>query len=231
MRAIVIALSFGLAACATQTPVARDVAPRGEAAGSSIPAALAGDAGASLNPADAPAGAYRLDPRHASVIWRVRHTGLGIFVARFDAIAADLRFDPQNPAVFAVDVTIDANSVSTGVLDQQGQGRGGFDREIASVLGASAAPRIHFVSRTITVTGPTTGLIEGDLTLNGQTHPVTLETQFQGGRFVLLRNANTLAFSGRTIIQRAQWGVGSALFDQFAGDAVEILIEAEFVKA
>lgn len=228
MRALMIALSLGLAACATQTPVAREAPLRGEASGSGIAAALPGDAGASLNPADAPAGAYRLDPRHASVIWRVRHTGLGVYTARFDTIAGELTFDPQNPAASHVDVTIDANSVSTGLLNARGERS--FDREIAEVLGAGANPQIHFVSRSITATGPTTGLIQGDLTLNGQTHPVTLETQFQGGRFVQLRNANALAFSGRTIISRAQWGVGSVIFDQFAGDAVEILIEAEFVK-
>lgn len=221
MRTWLIALSLGLVALAAPVASAFQAA-------SPIAAALPRDDDASLNPADAPAGAYRLDPRHASVTWRVRHTGLGIYVARFDTIAGELTFDPQNPTASSVDVTIEANSVSSGLLNQQGERA--FDREIAEVLGADDSPQIHFVSRSVTMTGPASGLIEGDLTLNGQTHPVTLETQFQGGRFVQLRNAHALAFSGRTIIQRAQWDVGSLIFNRFAGDEVEILIEAEFVK-
>ncbi len=229
MRHVLVALCLALTACATQTPVAMEAAPRGAAAGSPLPAALPGDAAASLNPADAPAGVYQLDPSHAAVIWRVRHMGLGLYTARFDALAGELNFDPQNPAASSVNVTIDANSVSTGLTNAQGEHA--FDRAIARVLGAETAPEIRFVSRSIALTGPATGLIEGDLTLNGQTHPVILEAQFQGGRLVQMRNRHVLAFSGRTIIQRSQWGAGSVLFNQFAGDAVEILIEAEFFKS
>lgn len=229
MRQILFVLSLALAACATQTPIAVEAAPRGPAAGSPVAAALPGDSGASLNPAEAPAGAYALDARHAAVIWRVRHMGLGLYTARFDTVAGELHFDPQNPANSSVNVTIDANSVSTGLTNAQGEHA--FDREIAHVLGAETAPEIRFVSRSIALTGPSTGLISGDLTLNGQTHPVILEAQFQGGRFVQLRNKHVLAFSGRTIIQRSQWGAGSVVFNQFAGDSVEILIEAEFIQS
>jgi polyisoprenoid-binding protein YceI len=65
---------------------------------------------------------------------------------------------------------------------------------------------MRFVSRQVIQTGPARGLIEGDLSFNGDTHPATLEVQFQGGRFVQVRGAHVLAFSGRTIIQRTQWG-------------------------
>lgn len=192
------------------------------------PAALPADAEASRDPADAPAGRYSLDPNHASVIWRVRHTGLGLYTARFDSIAGSLAFDPEEPAASTVDVTIDAASVSTGLLNARAERA--FDGEIADLLGADDAPQIRFVSRVIERTGAETGLIEGDLTLNGETHPVTLEARFHGGRFVRLRGAYTLAFSGRTIIDRRTWNVGNLIFNQFAGDQVEILIDAEFVK-
>ncbi len=181
---------------------------------------------ASRNPADAPAGAYTLDARHASVVWRIRHLGLGLYTARFDTIAGSLNFDPQNPANSSINVTIAANSVSTGLLNREGQRA--FDGEIASALGATANPNITFVSRSIQVTGPTTGLITGDLTLNGQTRPVTLEANFHGGRYVQLRQKHHLAFSGRTIIRRSEWGVTN--WALFTGDEVEILVDAEFIK-
>jgi hypothetical protein len=47
---------------------------------------------------------------------------------------------------------------------------------------------------------------------------------------VQLRGKHVLAFSARTIIDRRDWEVGSLIFNRFAGDEVEIVIEAELVK-
>ncbi|MGE0047216.1 MAG: YceI family protein, partial [Hyphomonadaceae bacterium] len=200
-------------AASAQSPVAPSIAPSEHA---------------SLDPAAAPAGAYTPDARHASVVWRVRHIGLGLYTARFDTIAGTLNFDPQNVSQSSVNVTIAANSVSTGLRNREGALA--FDSEIANVLGAQEHPQITFVSRSIQQTSPTTGLITGDLTLNGRTHPVTLEASFHGGRRHPLNQRYVVAFSGRTVIDRTQWGAGSLIFNQFAGDDVEILIDAEFIK-
>lgn len=227
MRFTILTAAFFLSACATTAaaPAAPPVSPT-QTISSPVAAMIAPGAGASLNPADAPAGAYTLDSRHASVVWRIRHLGLGLYTARFDTIAGTLNFDPQSPQNSTINVTIAVASVSTGLVNAQGQHA--FDQEIAATLGAPANPNITFVSNSIQLTGPTTGLITGDLTLNGQTHPVTLEAGFHGGRFVALRNKHQLAFSGRTIIRRSQWGVTN--WAAFTGDEVEILIDAEFVK-
>lgn len=228
MRHFVLAIVLMAAACATApTPAPTPPsAPQQGSVASPVPAAIARDESASLNPADAPAGAYTLDPRHASVTWRIRHLGLGLYTARFDTIAGTLAFDPANPANSNINVTIAANSVSTGLLNRQGERA--FDREISEALGAAAHPNITFASRSVQVTGPTTGLITGDLTLNGQTRPVTLEASFHGGRFVVLRGKHQLAFAARTIIRRSEWGVTQ--WGMFTGDEVEILIDAEFVQ-
>lgn len=213
-------------------PVAAQTPSPSAAAASPVADSIPRGADTSLNAADAPAGAYALDARHASVLWRIRHMGLSLFVARFDTIAGTLNFDPTNPAASSIDVTIAANSVNTGVLNRDSQRA--FDQEIANtVLGAQDNPEIHFVSRSIEVTGPTTGLIHGDLTLRGQTHPVTLEASFEGGRFVQFIGKHVLAFSGRTIIDRSQWGAAFAnpLINGTTGNQVEILISAEFQKS
>lgn len=216
MRALAIPILLALS-----LPAAAQEAP---------PAALPSQA--STNPADAPAGTYRLDPRHANVTFRVRHTGVGIFQARFNVMAATLDFDPQTPTASTLDATVDANSVDTGVMDRNGEREMDFDRSIANLLGAGEHPQIRFTSRSATQTGPTTGLIVGDLTMNGQTHPATFEVTFQGGRAVQIPRGGkyVLAFSGRTIIDRRQWGVGSLVFNQFASDEVEIVVEGEFVQ-
>jgi polyisoprenoid-binding protein YceI len=228
MRPYILAASLVLAACAT-APAQTQAPAASSAQQAPVAPALPKLADVSLDPADAPAGAYNLDPRHASVIWRVRHTGLGIYVARFDRVAGVLDFDPANPENSKLDVTIEARSVSTGLRNAAGVLS--FDDEIAEVLGAGANPQISFKSTSVARTGPAAGLVTGDLTLNGQTHPAALEVSFEGGRFVQLRGKHVLAFSARTVIDRTQWGVESLIFNRFAGDEVEILIEGEFVKA
>jgi polyisoprenoid-binding protein YceI len=212
-----------------ETPAA---APAQAASGPAPPAALPrGGDSASLSPADAPAGAYHIDPPHSKVFWSLRHMGMGLFTARFDTVSGTLNWNPQHPENSTITATIAANSIDTGVLDEHGQRA--FDAEIANLaLGAEQNPNITFVSRAIRLTGPTSGLITGDLTLHGQTHPVTLEAQFEGSRYVLLIGKQKIAFSARTIIDRSQWGASFAnpIRNSAPGNEVEIRIQAEFIK-
>ena len=231
MRFTLLAAALFLAACATAPAAAQGAAAQASGPASPIAATLAPGGDTSLNPADAPAGTYTLDPRHASVVWRIRHLGLSAYTARFDTVSGALNFDSLHPENASINVTIAANSVSTGLVNAQGQRA--FDQEIANgVLGAESNPNITFTSRSIQLTGPTTGLISGDLSLRGQTHPVTLEASFEGGRFVQFFGKHVIAFSARTIIDRSQWGAAFAnpLANGAAGNNVEILISAEFRK-
>jgi polyisoprenoid-binding protein YceI len=176
---------------------------------------------------DLPAGAYRLDPRHASVLFRVRHMGLAWFTARFDGRAATLTLDPTDPSRSTLTASVDADSVNTGVLNNSGERA--FDRSIARALGEDATPTITFASTSIERTGAHTARVTGDLTMNGQTHPATLDVTFDGGAVDPLRGgAMVLGFSAHGAISRAQWGVSE--WSAFTGDEVQIVIEGEFVK-
>jgi polyisoprenoid-binding protein YceI len=217
---------FGLlvlaAACATgDEPAARAEAPAME---------LARDPAVTRVAADMPAGEYALDPRHTSVLWRIRHWGLSTYTGRFDTVSGALNFDAASPAQSSVSARIPLASISTGLLNRAGERA--FDRDIAAYLGAAANPDIVFESRRVEVTSATTGRIHGDLSFNGQTHPVTLETVFEGGRVIPTSSRPTLAFTARTIIRRSQWLAGTPPLHNSAspGDEVEIIISAEFAR-
>jgi polyisoprenoid-binding protein YceI len=221
MRAWIAAACLALASCASAPGAADQPAPFTN--GAETPAAA--DASSYPIAVDLPAGAYRLDPRHASVIFRIRHMGLAWFTARFDGKDATLELDPADPARSRLSASVDANTVNTGL--QSSQGERGFDRSIGRALGA---PSISFVSTRIERTGAHTARVTGDLTMNGQTHPATLDVTFDGGRLDPLRGgAMVLGFSAHGVIDRTQWGVNE--WRAFAGDEVQIVIEAELVKA
>jgi polyisoprenoid-binding protein YceI len=177
---------------------------------------------------DLPSGDYRLDPRHASVIFRIRHMDLAWFTARFDDRMATLQLDPADPSRSRLTASVATESVNTGVLSDDGARN--FDQAIGRAIGGAATPRITFVSTRIERTGEFTARVIGDLTMNGQTHPVTLNATFAGGRVDPLRGgAMVLGFSAYGEFDRSDWGVTQ--WSAFTGDTVQVVIEAEFTKS
>ena len=86
-----------------------------------------------------------------------------------------------------------------------------------------------FVSRKVTRTGPKTATIEGDLTLHGQTHPVTLEATFNAVGPAPFVGTYTMGFDAIGHLKRTDFGV-----TQFLGavsDNVDLIISAAFVKS
>lgn len=177
----------------------------------------------SVDPADLPAGQWRLDPGHTSVTWRIRHLGLSWYTARFDRAEASLSFDPANPEAAQLTAVIDAASVSTGDpdFDDTLRSRPWFDVE--------RHPEIVFVSDRIEVTGETSGRIFGTLNLKGVSEPAILETVFYGGLFNPLEGRQAFGFGADLIVDRTKFDVGR-LPGGFIGDEVRIRIEAEFLQ-
>ncbi|MDX2237687.1 MAG: YceI family protein [Hyphomonadaceae bacterium] len=174
-----------------------------------------------------PTGAYRLDRNHASVLFRIRHMDLAWFTGRFDTIEATLELNGERPELSKLNAQIGAASVNSGVLADNGERR--FDGVIARALGAETSPQITFASTAIERTDATHARVTGDLTLNGQTHPATLDVTFDGARVDPLRGgAMVLGFSAYGTIDRTQWSVSD--WRAFTGEIVQIVIEAELVK-
>jgi len=224
MRFPVLLCALTLAACAS-TSGASDQPP--PFAGATSPQAVTSGPATYPIAVDLPAGSYRIDPRHASVVFRIRHMDLSWFTARFDTKAATLELDPADPSRSRLTASVDATSVNTGVLNSQGERS--FDRSIGRALGADATQNITLTSTSIERTGEHTARISGDLTMNGQTHPTVLEATFGGGTVDPLRGSNMiLGFSAHGIIDRTQWGVTE--WRSFTGAEVQLVIEAEFIR-
>jgi polyisoprenoid-binding protein YceI len=198
-RSLLAAAAFSLAACASL--IAPDVSPE--------PAALR-------------SGAYKLDPNHASLIFKVNHLDYSLYVGRFERFDASLDFDEKDPAAAQVEAVIDMTTldVANDAFAQTLTGPDWFDAE--------RFPQARFRSTAIAVGGANKGAMTGDLTLHGVTRPVTLDVVFNGGARDILRGGYVVGFSARGSIDRSAFGVDA--FDGIVGDAVAIEIEAEFVR-
>ena len=124
-----------------------------------------------------PAGAYKLDPAHASLVFTVNHLGFSHYTGQFTRFSAEMTLDPANPSAAQLTATIDPASLSIPSPPD------GFVAELTGDkwINAAAFPQMTFKSTSVAVTGPNTANVTGDFTLRGVTKPLTLAMTFNGG--------------------------------------------------
>lgn len=122
-----------------------------------------------LAPLPALAQEWEVDPSHSNILFSVEHFGFADIKGVFRDFEADVTFDPEDLGATEASVTIDAASIDTfwEARDEHIKSGDMFDVE--------NFPEITFVSTDVTVTGDATAELTGDLTLHGETHPVTFE--------------------------------------------------------
>jgi polyisoprenoid-binding protein YceI len=190
-----------------------------------------GGAGGALAAA-VPAGAYTLDPTHASLLFRVNHLGFSMYTARFKRFQATLQFDPANLTTSQVDVTVDVASLETDFPDPV---KVDFNAQLRGPewLNVEKHPKMTFRSTRVALTGKRTLQIEGELTLLGVTKPLTLDAKYNGGYAGQPMELNArVGFSARGHFRRSDFGFAIAIpapgTTMGVGDDVEVIIEAEF---
>ncbi|MEM9879963.1 MAG: YceI family protein, partial [Pseudomonadota bacterium] len=125
-----------------------------------------------------PAGKYKMDLSHSSLLWKVNHLGLSMYTARFTDFDTDLMLNSKDPAKSDMTVTVKAASVKTDY-----PGKRDWDGELANdpkFFNSKEYPDITFTAKSMDVTGENTGKVMGDLTFLGNTGPVTLDVVFTG---------------------------------------------------
>ena len=120
-------------------------------------------------PAQAAPTTWTLDLGHAHIGWEINHMGLSRTVGRFNSFDGTFVIDEDSPENSQITFAIDAASI-----DSNHDARDAHLRH-ADYLDADAHAQITFVSTDILMLTPTTGKLTGDLTMRGQTAPVTLD--------------------------------------------------------
>lgn len=171
-------------------------------------------------------GTWQIDPAHTSIGFTVRHLAVSKVRGRFDAFEGAIDVG-DSPGDSSVRVTIDATSLDTGVADR--------DRHLKSgdFLDVENHPDIVFTSTAVRESGDRYE-VDGDLTIRGETRPVTLDMAY-GGVVTDPWGNDKAIFSAELEIDRTDWGLtwnqtletGGLL----VGKQVTIQIEAQAQKA
>jgi polyisoprenoid-binding protein YceI len=177
---------------------------------------------ANTDPSLVQSGHYTLDPQHARVLFATSHMGFSTWYGDFAGATGDLTLDPKNPASASLTVSIPVASVSTtnATLDGELKSADWFD--------AAKFPTISFKSTKVTLTGPTTALVAGDVTFHGVTRPLTLEASFKASGVNPMSKAVTIGFEVKGTLKRSDFGVTK--YVPLIGDDVTLIISAPFEK-
>lgn len=145
-----------------------------------------------------PTGTWQIEPGHSTIEAVARHLKVTKVRGRFGAFEGKVEV-PEDPLQSRVEVTIDAASIDTNNEDR--------DEHLRSedFLHVEEHPTLSFESTGVQEVDGGYELT-GDLTMRGETQPVTLDVTYGGLTEDPWGNTRAL-FAAETTLERANWGV------------------------
>ena len=174
-------------------------------------------------PASALAESWVLDPSHSQILFSYNHLGYSTTYGMFSGFEGTIEFVQDDPAASSVAVSFPVRTMLTG-----------WEQRFAHFMSpdffdAAEDEMVTFTSTAIEVTGETTALITGDLTLNGVTREVVLDATLNQLGQHPMENKPWAGFDATTTVLRSDFELG--MFAPFVSDEVEITISVEAMPA
>lgn len=172
--------------------------------------------------AHAAPAAYAIDPTHTFATFEIDHFGASTNRVRFDKKSGTVQFDKAGKSG-KVEVALDMNSVNSGTA--------AFDKHLksAEIFNAEKFPEAKFVSDKFVFDGDRLKEVTGQLTLNGQTHPITIKSnKFTCYDSPMLKR-EVCGGDFEATIDRTQWGVNYGVDWGFPKN-VRLVLQMEAVK-
>lgn len=150
------------------------------------------------------AATYTVDAVHSGAIFRVRHAGVSPFHGRFNELSGSYTFDPADLSSASFSAEIPVASVDTNNENRDKHLRA------ADFFNARQYPVATFESTGVSATDEADVYeISGDLTLHGQTNPITAKLHWMGtGTF---RGKNVSGFEATFEFKRSDFGMTTYL--------------------
>jgi polyisoprenoid-binding protein YceI len=169
------------------------------------------------------------EPGHTAAEFCVRHMMVTWVRGHFKDVHGSISFDPENPASVSLEGAIAASTIWTGESQRDEHLRSG------DFLDAARYPAITFKSSECRRSGATDYEVMGNLSIRGNTRPVSLSLHYLGEWRTPYNEARVtrVGFTGNTMITRKDFGVswnssmegGGAV----VGDDVLITVDVEAI--
>jgi len=169
---------------------------------------------------------WQFDPYHTQVEFAAKHLGMMTVRGHFPEISTTGQIDPDHPEASSVEVTIQSASIRTHHAARDN------DLRSSNFLEVDKYPTITFKSTMIEAAGQDRYTMIGDLTIKGNTRPVTLNV-VRFGEFNDPNMGHRIGYSAEGQINRKDFGLTfNMMLDGkwIVSDEVQIMIEGEFVE-
>ena len=174
------------------------------------------------------ASTWTIDPDHSNVQFKIRHLMIANVKGVFGKVKGAVRIDEKDMSKSAVDVTIEIDSINTGVAKR--------DAHLKSVefFDAAKYPTMSFVSRKVTQSGKGKLKVLGVLSIHGISRDVVLDVEGPTKEMKDPWGGIRRGASATAKINRMDFGItwnktletGGVMI----GDAVFISLEIEMIK-
>ncbi len=168
---------------------------------------------------------YELDAEHTTVAFLIDHVGYAATLGLFGNVEGGFTYDMETQDLSDLEVRVMTASVETLNAARDEHVRSGDFLDVAE------HEEMTFTANNGMAEGETSGTVTGDLTLLGETRPLTLdvtlnkaaEYPFGHGRF-------TLGITARGELNRSDFGMEYGVDNGLVGDTVRIIIETEAMR-
>ncbi len=172
----------------------------------------------------AQASTWTIDPAHSGVGFQIKHLGVSTVRGSFSGVTGTVVWDDKNLDAAHVEAVIDAKTVNTGQdkRDEHLKSPDFFDVE--------KYPTLKFHSTSVKRTGDGKLQVVGDLTLGGQTKPITLDVDGPAAPQKGMGGKTVSGFSATGTLSRATFNFGQKYPAPMLSDDVKFTIDLEVGK-
>jgi polyisoprenoid-binding protein YceI len=163
------------------------------------------------------------DKAHSEVNFSILHLGLAKVRGHFGNIGGTIVLNENDIAKSSVNITIDVNTVDTGVAARDS------DLKSPNFFDVAQFPTATFVSKSFAKNGASL-TVSGDLTLHGITKPVVLQVEGPTGPVTGMDKKSHAGFSATTAISRTAFGIGVKYPAAVVGDEVTLTVDLDVAK-
>ena len=170
---------------------------------------------------------YKIDPMHSEVTFKVKHLMITNVTGSFQQFDATMEANAEDFSDAKISFEADINSISTGNEQR--------DTHLKSddFFSAEQFPKISFTSTSFTHKGGSDYVLNGDLTIKGNTKPVSLNVEF-GGRMTDFYGQDKAGFEISGKINRSEFGLTWSAVTEAGGvvvsDEIKLNLAVQMVK-
>jgi polyisoprenoid-binding protein YceI len=167
------------------------------------------------------ADAYKLDPVHSTAAFRIKHANVSYFYGRINGPEGTVNVDESDPSKTTFEVQLKAANIDTGNPNR--------DKHLKSpdFFSAEEFPTISFKSTSVKASADNKLEVTGDLTMHGQTKPITFTMEHVGTADVP-RMGHRTGYDAMITLKRSDFGMTK--FQDLLGDEVNIHMGVEAAK-